>query len=116
MTGMELSNIVRHGFAPVVIVLDNQGYGTERFLHPGDWQFNEIRPWKYSKLTEVLGGGRGYEVRTEGEFDEVLREAWADRTNVSLIHVFLSVHDASQPLLRLAERLGQRVSGFPRNP
>jgi indolepyruvate decarboxylase len=29
MTGMELSTIVRHGFAPLVIVLDNKGYGTE---------------------------------------------------------------------------------------
>ena len=65
---------------PIVIVLDNTGYGTERFLHPGDWQFNEIHPWQYSKLPEVLGGGSGYEVRTEGEFDEALRHAWEDRT------------------------------------
>jgi thiamine pyrophosphate-dependent acetolactate synthase large subunit-like protein len=59
----------------------------------------------------VLGGGCGYEVRTEAEFDEALRHAWEDRKNVSLIHVHLSVTDASPALLRLAERLGQRVSG-----
>ena len=111
MTGMELSNIVRHGFAPIVIILDNHGYGTERFLHPGNWQFNEIHAWRYSKLPEVLGGGCGYEVRTEAEFDEALRHAWEDRTNASLIHVHLSVTDASPALLRLAERLGQRISG-----
>ena len=35
MTGMELSTIVRHGLSPIVIVLDNQGYGTERLLHAG---------------------------------------------------------------------------------
>ena len=113
MTGMELSNIVRHGFAPVVIVLDNHGYGTERFLHPGKWQFNEIHPWKYSRLTEVIGGGRGYEVRTEDEFDHALRCAWSDHANVSLIHVHLSTSDASQPLQRLAARLGERVAGKP---
>lgn len=111
MTGMELSNIVRHGFAPIVIILDNHGYGTERFLHPGDWQFNEIHAWRYSKLPEVLGGGRGYEVRTEGEFDAALRQAWDDRQNAGLIHVHLSVADASPALLRLAERLSQRVGG-----
>ncbi len=33
MTGQELSTIVRHGFDPVIIVLDNGGYGTERKLH-----------------------------------------------------------------------------------
>ena len=42
MTGMELSNLVRHKFPTVVIVLDNSGYGTERLLHPGDWKFNDI--------------------------------------------------------------------------
>ena len=45
MTGMELSTIVRHGFAPIVIVLDNHGYGTERMLQPGAWAYNEIHPW-----------------------------------------------------------------------
>ena len=61
---------MRHGYRPVIIVLDNKGYGTERFLHPGD--YNDIHPWKYHKLTEVFGGGTGYEVRTEGEFDRAL--------------------------------------------
>ena len=36
MTGMELSTIVRRGLSPIVIVLDNEGYGTERLLHPGE--------------------------------------------------------------------------------
>ncbi len=34
MTGMELSTLVRHKFPAIIIVLDNGGYGTERFLHP----------------------------------------------------------------------------------
>lgn len=109
MTGMELSSIVKLGFAPVVIVLDNRGYGTERFLHPGDWKFNEIHPWKYAKLPEVLGGGTGYEVRTEGEFDKAIRRAWADKSGMSLIQVHLDPGDASHAMRRLAERLGMQV-------
>jgi indolepyruvate decarboxylase len=57
MTGMELSNLVRRKFPTVVIILDNKGYGTERLLHPGDWAFNDIHPWHYHRLPEVLGGG-----------------------------------------------------------
>ena len=72
MTSNELSSIVRHNFDHIVIVLDNQGYGTERYLHPGE--FNEIHPWNYSKITELFGGGTGYEVRTEGEFDDALSQ------------------------------------------
>jgi indolepyruvate decarboxylase len=109
MTGMELSTIVRHGYAPVIIVLDNHGYGTERFLHAGDWEFNEVHPWKYSKLPDVLGGGTGYEVRTEGEFDAALTKAWNDRSAMSLIQAHIPVDDASDALRRLTERLSKRV-------
>ena len=109
MTGMELSTIVRHGFAPIVIVLDNRGYGTERKLHPGDWKYNDVHPWNYAQLPEVLGGGTGYEVRTEGDFDAALRNAWANCRAMSLIHVHLAQDDFSQPLERLAERLQARV-------
>lgn len=116
MTGMELSTIVRHGFSPIIIVLDNHGYGTERFLHPGNWKFNEIHPWKYSQLPQILGGGSGYEVRTEGQFDAALSRAWEDRSGVSLIQVHLSPTDASKALRRLAERLGQRVRGIAPSP
>jgi indolepyruvate decarboxylase len=109
MTGMELSSIVRYGYAPIVIVLDNRGYGTERFLHPGDWDFNDIHPWKYHKLPELLGGGTGYEVRTEGEFDAALTKAWADRQAMSLIQAHIPIGDSSEALQRLADRLKHRV-------
>ena len=35
MTGMELSSVVRYGFQPIVIVLDNKGFGTEQRLDAG---------------------------------------------------------------------------------
>jgi indolepyruvate decarboxylase len=107
MTGMELSTIVRHGFDPIVIVLDNKGYGTERFLHPGD--FNDIHPWRYHRLPEVLGGGTGYDVRTEDEFEHALVSALADRNGMSLIQAHIGVEDRSKALDRLADKLSKRV-------
>lgn len=109
MTGMELSTLVRRGYSTTVIVLDNGGYGTERFLHPGDWAFNDIQTWQYHRLPEVLGGGRGYLVRTEGEFDAALNAAWSDSTGPHLLHVQLPRDDASETLRRLADRLSRRV-------
>ncbi|MFH1919157.1 MAG: thiamine pyrophosphate-dependent enzyme, partial [Planctomycetota bacterium] len=109
MTGMELSNIVRRNLSPIIIVLDNKGYGTERLLHPGDYEFNNIHPWHYHKLPEVLGGGTGYEVRTEGEFDRALRSAQADTSAMSLIQVHLDPSDRSTVLERLAQNLGRNV-------
>jgi len=109
MTGMELSTIVRRGLPAIVIVLDNRGYGTERLLHPGDWTFNDIQPWAYDKLPEVLGGGTGYAVRTEGDFDRALKAAWADDHAMSLIHVHLGPSDFSDALQRMAGRLRRSV-------
>ena len=107
MTGTELSTIVHHGLDPIILVLDNQGYGTERLLHPGD--FNDIHAWHYHRLPEVLGGGTGYHVHTEGEFDTALRQAWDDRTGMSLIQIHLAQDDFSPALRRLAERLSKKV-------
>jgi len=109
MTGMELSTIIRYGFSPIILILDNHGYGTERFLHAGKWEFNEINPWKYHKLPEVLGGGKGYEIRTEGEFDAALNAAWKDRSGPSILQIHLQEGDASDALKRLAARLSERV-------
>jgi indolepyruvate decarboxylase len=109
MTGMELSNLVRYKFPTVVIVLDNRGYGTERLLHNGDWKFNNIQPWEYHRLPELLGGGTGYEIRTEGEFDAALTAAWADHTGPSILQVHIDPKDCSQALGRLAERMAKTV-------
>ncbi len=107
MTGMELSTIVRRGLAVTVIVLDNRGYGTERLLHEGT--FNDINPWQYQLLPQVLGGGTGYEVRTEGEFDEALTRALADTSGLSIIRVHIGLDDRSLTLDRLAAGLAKRV-------
>jgi indolepyruvate decarboxylase len=107
MTGMELSTIVRRGLAVTVIVLDNQGYGTERLLHEGS--FNDINPWQYQRLPEVLGGGTGWDVRTEGEFDEALTAALADEQAMNIIRVHIGLDDRSQTLDRLAAGLARRV-------
>ena len=109
MTGTELSTIVRRGLNPMILVLDNQGYGTERLLMSEEHAFNDIQPWRYHKLPEVLGGGVGYEVRTEGELDHALRSAWADTKQMSVIQIHLAMDDASDALQRMARRLGQKV-------
>ena len=111
MTGMELSTLVRHQMPVIVIVLDNGGYGTERLLHPGEFKFNDIQPWQYSQLPVVLGGGTGYDIRTEGEFDAALNAAWQDRTGPSVLHVHLDPQDRSRALAKLAEMMQKTVVG-----
>jgi indolepyruvate decarboxylase len=111
MTGMELSTIVRRKLPVIVLVLDNGGYGTERLLHPGEFKFNDIHPWQYDQLPAVLGGGTGYEIRTEGNFETALAAAWQDRSGPSVLHVHLDPQDRSRALAKLAEMMQKTVVG-----
>jgi len=93
----------------IVIVLNNGGYGTERLLHPGEYEFNNIPNWQYDKLPALLGGGTGYQVRSEGDFDSALTSAWQDTSGPSILNVHLDREDCSQALKRLAERMSKTV-------
>jgi indolepyruvate decarboxylase len=107
MTCMELSTAVRHGFNPIVIVLNNKGYTTERFLQEGP--FNDILNWNYHRMPDLLGGGWGFEVHTEGELDQALNAAIANQDAFSILNVHLEPNDISQALKRLAEGLSKRL-------
>lgn len=107
MTCMELSTAVRHGFNPIVIVLNNKGYTTERFLQDGP--FNDILNWNYHRMPDLLGGGWGFEVKTEGELDQALNAALANKDTFSILNVHLEPDDISPALTRLAEGLSKRL-------
>ncbi|MFO0909653.1 MAG: thiamine pyrophosphate-binding protein [Isosphaeraceae bacterium] len=107
MTGTELSTVVRQKLNPIVVVLNNHGYTTERFLLDGP--FNDILDWNYHKLPELLGHGLGIEVRTEGELDQALDRAVAHTESYTLINVHLDPWDRSPALERLAQKLSKMV-------
>jgi indolepyruvate decarboxylase len=109
MTGQELSTLIRNGHHPIVILLDNHGYGTERYLHAGDWKYNEVHPWNYCELLKVYGGGKSHLVDTQADYEQALQEAWDDKEHLHLIQVKLIENDASNTLRKLAERMGKTV-------
>ena len=88
-------------------MLDNRGYGTERLLLEGS--FNDINPWQYQLLPQVLGGGTGCEVRTEGEFDAAITRALADTGGMNIIRVHIGLEDRSTTLDRLAASLSKKI-------
>jgi indolepyruvate decarboxylase len=107
MTCLELSTAVRREFNSIVIVLNNKGYTTERFIQDGP--FNDILNWEYHRLPDLLGGGWGFEVRTEGDLDQSLNAALANQDAFSLLNVHLDPFDVSAALKRLGERLSKRI-------
>ncbi len=107
MTGMELATVARYGLNPIVVVLNNRGYGTER--HMQDGPYNDVWSWQYYRFPEILGAGRGFLVRTETELDKALAEAERNTASFSLLDVQLASLDRSPALDRLASRLARRI-------
>jgi TPP-dependent 2-oxoacid decarboxylase len=107
MTGMELATVARYQLNPVVVVLNNGGYGTERPMQDGP--YNDLWPWQYHRLPEILGAGRGWVVETEAELDRALREAERHTESFCLIDVRLGKFDRSPALNRLVARMAKRV-------
>ncbi len=107
MTGLELSTIARYGMNPIVIVLDNAGYGTERPMLDG--AFNDVHRWNLTHLPDLLGAGLGIRVETEGQMEAALERARANRDSFTIIQVMLDMHDCSPALARLTAQLRQRV-------
>ena len=107
MTGMELSTAARYGLNPIVIVLNNFGYGTERPMLDG--KFNDVAPWKFARLPELFGAGKGFEVHTEEDFEKALAAARDYREGFCILDVHLDQYDFSPVLKRMTAAMGKKV-------
>ncbi len=104
MTGIELSTIAKEKMNPIVFVINNDGYGTQR--HIIDGPFNNIHPWDYPRMCDLLRYGDGYRVTTMQELDDAIHKALASK-NMALVEVVVPRDDSSRSLRRLGEELGK---------
>ena len=109
MTGMEISTISRFALNPLIIVLNNNGYGTERPMLDGP--FNDVLRWNYYRIPEIIGHGKGFLIQTEDQLEESLLAAENIYSQeLCILDVHLDIHDGSPALLRLTESLGKKVN------
>jgi TPP-dependent 2-oxoacid decarboxylase len=108
MTGMEISTISRFGLNPIIIVLNNNGYGTERPMLDGP--FNDLLPWNYYRIPEIIGDGKAFLIETEEQLEQALSVSENIYSKeLCILDVRLDVHDGSPALQRLTESLGKKV-------
>jgi indolepyruvate decarboxylase len=111
MSAMELSTSVRNSLNPIVVVFDNGGYGTFRPILDGP--FNDIQPWRYTDIVNVIGGGEAHAVSTEDGLSAALASAKKNRSSPSIIAVKLDRHDISARMRILTEKIRGRVRQGP---
>lgn len=106
MSCTELSTILKNKLNPIIIVLNNDGYVTERNLLEGS--FNDISNWDYHKITEVIRGGNGVRVTTEEELEKAFVYALSS-DEVFVINAAVDPDVISLGLKRITEGLAKRV-------
>jgi len=102
MTGFDLSTGIREGLKPIVIVMDNHGYGAERSIRDGT--FNNISVWNYAAVADVVGG-KGTTAATGEELREALAAARRDNRNAHIIQADLDPLDVPRALKALGKDL-----------
>jgi indolepyruvate decarboxylase len=73
MTGMEISHAPRLGLSPIVVVLNNAGWGIFRPVSPRP-ELLRLPIWPYAELAQGLGGV-GFRVESAAELRDALRAA-----------------------------------------
>ncbi|EXJ75057.1 uncharacterized protein A1O5_01753 [Cladophialophora psammophila CBS 110553] len=109
MTVQELGTIVRHGFSPTIVLLDNNGYTTERIIHGPTLQHNDIARWDHGLMLEFFGcqTSKYYQVREFEELEKVFQcPAVLESRTPQLIHLYLGEMDCPAVLVKKS-RIGK---------
>lgn len=108
MTGVEISTLSKYKLNPIIVLLNNDGYRTERTILDG--KFNDINQWKYHRITDLFDNGKSYLVKTTGQFLNALEKANQDVQNFTLIEVNLERFDSTDALKRITKSLSKKAT------
>ena len=107
MTGPEISHAPAHGLTPIVVLVNNGGWGIFRPVTQRR-DLLEIPPWPYAELAQAWGGV-GFRVESRAELREALRAAHEVR-EFALIECRVPPTDIS-PISRRYIRASARKGG-----
>ncbi|MEX3742936.1 alpha-keto acid decarboxylase family protein [Mycolicibacterium porcinum] len=105
LTIQELGAFGREGLAPVVVVVNNDGYTVERAIHGVTAEYNDITGWRWTELPAALGvpDALTFRVSTYGELDDALTTAAATPDRMVFVEVMLGRMDIPPLLTELAQ-------------
>lgn len=112
VTGQELATMLRHRLTPIVFVINNSGYTTERVIRAPGEGYHSVPSWEYHRIPEVFGsGGWGVRVRTEGELETALSTVEREPGRLSLVEVVVDRMDAPEALRRFGKATAE-MNGY----
>ncbi|MGV9802500.1 alpha-keto acid decarboxylase family protein [Mycobacterium sp. NPDC003449] len=105
LTVQELGAFGRERLAPVVVVVNNDGYTVERAIHGVTAEYNDITGWRWTELPAALGvpDALTFRVATYGELDDALTAAADAADRMVFVEVLLGRMDIPPLLTDLAQ-------------
>ncbi|GAA5799594.1 hypothetical protein HPULCUR_005010 [Helicostylum pulchrum] len=120
LTAQEISVFIRKGLTPVIFLLNNDGYLTEKMINGPYRDYNNLPMWEYSKSLTYFGGnleinksngkspsiiGLEVQVNTRSEFEKTMVQVNQEPNKIHFLEVVMPQFDAPQVLSILAADL-----------
>ncbi|EFR0510693.1 alpha-keto acid decarboxylase family protein [Salmonella enterica] len=113
LTIQEMGSMLRDGQAPVILLLNNDGYTVERAIHGAAQRYNDIASWNWTQIPPALNAAQQVEcwrVAQAIQLAEVL-ERLARPQRLSFIEVMLPKADLPELLRTVTRALEARNGG-----
>lgn len=113
LTIQEMGSMLRDGQAPVILLLNNDGYTVERAIHGAAQRYNDIASWNWTQIPPALNAAQQAEcwrVTQAIQLAEVL-ERLARPQRLSFIEVMLPKADLPELLRTVTRALEVRNGG-----
>ncbi|EGU2772101.1 alpha-keto acid decarboxylase family protein [Salmonella enterica] len=113
LTIQEMGSMLRDGQAPVILLLNNDGYTVERAIHGAAQRYNDIASWNWTQIPPALNAAQQAEcwrVTQAIQLTEVL-ERLARPQRLSFIEVMLPKADLPELLRTVTRALEARNGG-----
>ncbi|KAI8094632.1 pyruvate decarboxylase PdcB [Thamnidium elegans] len=120
LTAQEVSVFIRKGLTPVIFLLNNDGYLTEKLINGPYRDYNNIPMWEYSNSLKYFGGyletnktngkkpteiGVEAKVSTPQEFEDAMKIVSKQPFKIHFLEVVMPQFDAPKELQILASDL-----------
>jgi len=103
MCSTEISSFVKYDMNPIIIILNNKGYSTERAIMDGN--FNDIHNWQYEKITSLMCGGTGVYINSPIQFKSNIDTALNENDTLFVFNVQIKQQDMTPAMKMIAEKM-----------
>ncbi|ECG1194883.1 indolepyruvate decarboxylase [Salmonella bongori] len=113
LTIQEMGSMLRDEQAPIILLLNNEGYTVERAIHGAAQRYNDIASWNWTQIPQALSAAQQAEcwrVTQAIQLEEILARL-ARPQRLSLIEVMLPKADLPELLRTVTRALEMRNGG-----